>query len=702
MIRRPRRVRALLATLVVVAAALLGLVMANRIGARTSTRVDLTFTGAHHLSPRTAQLLDRLAPGYEVVLAVDRAGVDTRSYDAVVDMLHTMTRATPSLGLRAIDVGSASGRTHFQQLIAGLQERERPAIEAQRARFLESAARFEAAAGDLRDAQAELESLAQAVPATRADAGDIRNFFSQRAALASMLADQLAQIAAAVRTELEDTSAPLPDTATLRDRVVPELQKIDAQLSPVVSQLARFAVTQNMPESYKPRAAALGRTLGTARDQLAVEADALARFRRASVFRVATALEAGEALLVVGPPEAGLTGIPRTDLIPIAGLANLAPADVARRAEDLVAIALASLSSHQAPILVMLHAEADPFVLSTPIFEQFIDRNRLRGVDVVEWPLITEPDPPPLESLDPAGTRPVVYFVIAPNSAAPSPDGDEQHAGARRASTLGLTLASLIDDGASMIVSVNPSVFPTFGDADPVAAALAPLGRLPRTGAPLVFDQLGPQGAHRSLTAVDATGMTGDSPLNAAVAALPVRLLWPIAVDAADTPGVTTFPLLDVEGGEDRWLESQWIGLWQAASGGAAGTTVTFDQGRDARRDRYVLARAAQRDRGPSRRPQRVICIGSNGWALDRIAQERAMIDGRLVPTHPGNLELIDSAVFWLAGQDEMIARGASTSSSPTVGPIDPATLRLVQWLVIAGLPLAVLALGVLYRFARG
>lgn len=702
MIRGGRHLRAWAATATVIAAVLLAAVMANLVGARTSTRIDLTFTGAHRLSPRTTQLLDRLAPGYELVLAVDRAGVDQRSHDAVIDLLGAMAESTPSLLLRVLDVGSPRGRTQFEELVAGLMERERPAIEEQRERFLSAASRFDAVAAALRPAQAELESLAQAVPGDRADARDIRSFFSQRAALLDLLANQLSQLAAAVRTELEDTSAALPDTATLRDRVLPELQKIDAELAPVVAQLARFAATDSMPESYKPRAAALGRSLGATRDELAVEADALVRFRRASVFRVASALEAGEALLLIGPGETGLTGIERETLIPSAGVAAHAPAEVARRAEDLVAIALASLSSHDPPILVMLHAEVDPFVMSTPIFEQFIERNRLRGVDVVEWPLMTQPDPPPLEPLDPAGTRPVVYFVIAPNSAASSVEGKEELAGARRAARLGDTLAALIDDEASMIVSVNPSVFPTFGDTDPIARALEPIGLVPLTGSPLVFDQLGPQGVHRSLTAADAAGTAGEHALNDALASLPVRLLWPIVVDAAEKPGIVSLPLLEIEGGADRWLESQWIGLWQAASGGASGTSVVFDAGRDVRRDRYVVARAAERVRGPSLRPQRVICVGSNGWALDRVAQERAVIDGRLVPTHPGNLELIDAGVFWLAGHDEMIARGASTASAPTVGPIEPATLRLVQWIVIAGLPLSVLLLGVACRIIRG
>lgn len=702
MIRSVRHLRAAIATLIVVAATLLAVVMANLIGAGTSTRLDLTFTAAHHLSPRTTQLLDRLEPGYEVVLALDQAATDARARDAVIDLLNSMADASPALSVRVIDVGSPRGRTQFESLVDTLKQRDKPAIDRQSARFLESAAKFESAASALRASQAELESLAQAVPTDRPDARDIRTFFSQRAALMGLLADQLAQLTTAVRTELEDTTGVLPDTATLRDRVLPELKKVDVQLAPVVSQLGRFSTTAAMPESYKPRAAALSRALGSARDGLTVEADALLRFRRAPVFRVAGALEAGEACLVIGPGEGGLTAIEREELVPVSGAATYAPAETARRAEDLVTIALSSLASRDRPILVMLHAEVDPFVMSTPIFEQFIERSRLRGIDVLEWPLITQPDHPALEPLDPDDTRPVVYFVIAPNSAAASVNGNEDLAGAHRAAKLGQTLQTLLDDEASVLVNVNPSVFPTFGDTDPVAHALEPFGLKPLTGSPIVFDQLGANGTHRSLTAADAGGIAGEHTLNTAVASLPVRMLWPVAVDAVETPGITTTPILEIPGGSDRWLESVWVALWQAAAGNASGTVVTFDAGRDTRRDRYIVAQAAERSRGPSQRPQRVLCIGSNAWALDRVAQERAVIDGRLVPLHAGNLELIDASVFWLAGQDEMIARGASTASAPTVAPIEPGTLRLLQWLIIAGLPALVLVAGVFYRITRG
>ena len=702
----PRHLRAWVSTIIVVAAVLLAAGLANLIGARTSTRFDLSFTGTHRLSPRTAQLLDRLAPGYQIVLAVDRAGVDQRAYDAVVDLLNKMADSSPALGVQIVDVGQPRQRAQFEALVADLRERDRPLVEHQAEQLTEAADRFTDTATTLRQVQTELESLAQAVPPERPDARDIRSFFAQRGALAGLLGDQLEQVSAAVRTGVAPTPGTLPDTATIRDRVLPELEKIDTQLAPVVSQLGRFASTEGMPETHKPASGRLGRTLAGVLDTLRIEADALSRFKRASVFRVASSLEEGQACLIIGPPDAGVTGIDRDTLIPSgAGLGAAgvrAPMEIARRAEDLFTIALSSLASHDRPILVMLHAEVEPFVMSTPAFEQFIERNRLRGVDVVEWSLMTHPDPPALEPIDPSGTRPVVYFVIAPNSAAASVQGNEDLAGSRRATKLGTVLKSLLDSGASAMVSVNPSVFPTFGDVDPIAATLEPFGLNALTGSPLVFEVLDANGQRRTLTAIDAIGASGGTILSQAVAGLPTRLVWPIVIDAQPVEGVETNAVLEVEGDSDRWLESQWIGLWQTASSSGPGTNVTFDPARDVRRDRYIIARTAERKRDGNPDPQRVLCVGSNAWALDRIAQARATVDGRLVPLHPGNLELIDASVFWLAGQDEMIARGASTASAPTVSAMDPTLRAKLEWALIAGLPLGVLLLGIGYRILRG
>jgi hypothetical protein len=101
-------------------------------------------------------------------------------------------------------------------------------------------------------------------------------------------------------------------------------------------------------------------------------------------------------------------------------------------------------------------------------------------------------------------------------------------------------------------------------------------------------------------------------------------------------------------------------------------------------------------------RPQRLVVIGSNSWFTDQVMGEAASVDGRIVPANPGNLELMEASIYWLAGQDDAIAQSATARAVPLIRSLDPGMLSLLRWLAIAGLPGAVLALGVAWRLARG
>ncbi len=78
------------------------------------------------------------------------------------------------------------------------------------------------------------------------------------------------------------------------------------------------------------------------------------------------------------------------------------------------------------------------------------------------------------------------------------------------------------------------------------------------------------------------------------------------------------------------------------------------------------------------------------------------MQDGRVVPVNPGNAELFEAAVLWLAGEDELVAQSAGARATPLVGDIAPGRLAAVRWALVAGLPLATLILGIAWRVTRG
>ena len=82
--------------------------------------------------------------------------------------------------------------------------------------------------------------------------------------------------------------------------------------------------------------------------------------------------------------------------------------------------------------------------------------------------------------------------------------------------------------------------------------------------------------------------------------------------------------------------------------------------------------------------------------------QRQESVDGRVVTMFPGNLELLESSVYWLANQDELIAQSPSAQSVAVIQPMQVNVLSGLRITMIAGLTFAVLALGGVLRLLRG
>ena len=402
--------------------------------------------------------------------------------------------------------------------------------------------------------------------------------------------------------------------------------------------------------------------------------EALDRMERLDLLRVAKALQSSSAALVIGPPERGMTGMDLTRLLPPPTAAS--GADAGRNAEELIATALASLTQPSRPILVFIHGQPGHGLLRSPDFAGLMDRISMRGMDVAEWAAAVDAEQPVLSRLDPSGKRPVVYVVLSTDTSV-NPGGKGM-SGPDRAAKLGKIISDLIEGGETVLLSLNPSTLPTFGQLDPMTAPLAGFGIKADTGRPILAERFTAGGrfvdAAQTLTAPD-----GQSPVANAIRGLPARLEWPIAVNATSADGVRTWPLLVVDN-KSAWAESQWLNYWQVRI--ADHELVPDKPSRDSERDDvkgpWTVALAAER--GPPSDAQRLIVVGSNSWFMDRVALEQSVIDGRAAPAYPGNIELFEAAVYWLAGQDAMIA-----PAQPPGGSAYPSA----EWWHTAGDPVA-------------
>ncbi|MBM4108160.1 MAG: hypothetical protein FJ255_05035 [Phycisphaerae bacterium] len=714
------RTRLGLAALAVAGASLASVVLVNALAPRLGVRIDVTATGEHRLAPRTRAILASIDRPVRIVIATDFSTVDPRARQRVEDVLDQVRRAHPRVSTAMIDVGSPAGLPEFKGVVRGLASAWKGPIDRRTGQLRAASDAVSALASALESTVApSLAALREAATGTDDAAMDLRRYLESRGTEARLVARELRGAIAQSQERLaaQVAGSALPRLGEARDALLPPADQALSRLDGLSRDLSRLS--PSVAEGVRQSARALETLVRQARDASAVALDPVRRAAPLEIERVVGALQAGSCVLIVaepdprwGRPEAGPTengarggaiaGIEPTELFPPGewlDAAGLARADVRRRAEELLATALASLDTPHRPILVLTHAERGSVL---PLFGAVQDRLRLRGMDLAEWRVLQSPDAAPaLSDLNPGGRRPVVYVSIAPDSAAGTGPGGEP-TGAVRAGMLGAALALVAERGDPVILSMNPSILPGTGQPDPTVAVLSRFGLEAHTGAPIVEEEQTPQGrAIRTEFAVRPAA--GEHPISGAVANLATALVWPVAIAAAPGPTAASHSVIaSLAASERAWGESQWLRVWQtpAAQRPLMRDPPRFDQGRDTRLDAYPVIVAASRPL-PDGGEQRLIAVGTNAWLVDPVIRQSATIDGRTVDVFPGNLELLEAGLAWLTGQERLIARSATAQATPLVRELDPGTLFWLRVGVIAGMPGGTLVLLLLARALR-
>lgn len=707
-----RRLRAGTLALVALLAVTVCVALANVLATRFPKRFDVTATGEHQLSPRTLKLLSSLKSPYRVILAGDLAQIDGRARERVTDVLDQVRRSGPGVTLTTIDAGSASGQAEFDTLVRDLAAQERPILDAQ-AKTIDQARRSVEALAAFLDGTLSpaLDKVREAAVAGAPDAGageKTAEFFRDLGAAARIGAQDL-------RAAVTRTDEPL--NATVRGIAIPATDKAAAllheSLAPTVQQMGALArqlrsVTdaQSFPGPARELLTPLVHAISDQRDAAAVALDTIDRLPRPALRRIADVVAKGNAALVVGPPAVGMTAVEFTALFPSGkwlDAAEMARADLGRRAEELVSSAIGSLERPIKPIVVIIHAEAVAFFDKQHKFHRVMDRLALRGIEVIEWACAVDAEPPDLARLNPDGKRPVVYVSLAPNSAAGTGARGEK-SGVDRAKRLGEVLESLVTAGKPVMVSMNPYILASSGQTDPTTAVLAGFGLRADTARPLVREQISPRG-RAVVTNLVARAPGGEHPLAAAVKGLPLYLDWPVPLMHAQAVvgGTEVVDLYSATDDGTVWAESQWTGLWYAkGQPELIPDQPVFDQSRDLKNHTWLLAAAAEytTDTSPSG-VHRLMAVGSNTWFVDDRA-ELVRIDGRITESSPGNLELFESGIYWLAGMDGLIAASPGARAVALVKPLSEAQVKLLRGAVIGAIPVLVLLAGLLFRWLRG
>jgi hypothetical protein len=676
------------------------------LAARFPIRWDVTATREHRLSQRTLDLLRGLDQPYEIAVAANKSAIDPRAFQRTRDVLDTFARSSPSITVTLIDTGSSRGLSDYDNLLTRLAGRFKSQADSQKAVLSQAADSADILVEFLKALSADLLAAQDAVPAGDASAQAIRTFLNNAAARARVLGDELQKGAQAARTALGGRVAgmPIPPLDDAARAIHPILSTIATELSGLREQVLVLESSDQSPAPVRDKVHPIVQQMLLKRDLAARAAGEVDRLEKLTIITVAHTLEQTSAALIIGPPgslRGGITAVDFNSLfpprLPEAPGAPVAPTlDMRARTEEMLATGIASLRSTASPILVLVHDQAGRLGPEFQAVRALIDRMGLRGIDVTEWAVAVDAQRPSPAQLDPSGKRPVVYASI---STAPTTAES-----AVRMGKLADALARLVADGKPLLLSVNVSTLPGMGDKDPLVEFLPALGLSADSGRPLMQQAQGPAG-RTVLTDFYLTRATGDYPIARAIDGLRTHFFWPVALHAGNVPsGATITPLINISDEKSTWGESEWLGFARvpARQRQQIIDPPKLDSPRDDGAGPWTVAAAVERRTSGQTPTQRLVVVGCNGWFLDAVTQQASIIDGRPLLDSPGNLELLESGVYWLAGQDELIARSPAAQAVPIIRPLTGAQLSAIRWSLILGLPALVLLLGAAWRLLRG
>lgn len=701
-----RRTRYASMTTVLVAGISIALLFVAVLAARFHARWDATATRDHSLSSTTRQVLLDLSAPVEIVASIDPSRMDVRSRQRVGDVLAAFATTSDKVRLTTIDVG----RPEAAEQIDGVAARSL-------ARHTEALSRHRAAVADVRAALAEIQADAPRVADGLEGAAQLKDArFPARERLLESAALLRGLVGDAERADTAVTAA----VVRVGTNDLPDLEGVRAAAGPVLQTVAtttdRASVASGDMEAGARGAIAAA---GVLRDRALRVTDALERLEPLEPLMIARLLRERPAVLVV--TESGVQAIDQQSLFPTSAKLDAAGASAAQIAfagEEIIAGAIRAAHAGNAPVLVLVHAEREAMLDTkrrpTPSgarIARMVERLSGRGIDIAEWAVAKDAARPNLTSIDRERRRPVVWFVLG----APSRAGENTRTGqgsdrAAHVRSLAAAAESLVNSGEHLLFAMEPSELPAIGEADPMVSPLRLLGVSVDTARPLIERLPSPGNPAFSAYQTIRNAESG-SEVGRSIGAMATTLHWPMPI-RADSPlpeGVTVAPLLKVEGSANRWAESQWLGLRYLNVAQPLKAITPRDPpiagDRDDAQGPWTVAMAIERVRGQAEpvagegRTQRVIVVASPSWYEDMYTELATMVEGRRAAVLPGNRELVEASVLWLAGLGDRLKGERSAGDVARIAALSPAALAGLRWGVMAGMPLGVLAIGLFLRW---
>jgi len=699
----PRRFRYGLSTFVILLAVTASCVIASALATRWDVRFDVTATREHTLSPRTLALVRGLDEPVEVVITADYAQMDPRATLRLRDVLDGLTRASDRVRVTEIDLGADDGRAAFTSLLGRLSAAIEPRIAAQVTTLNEAIRTTRGAVTTLGELSAAVLTERAKLPVASPRGENLDRIAAASRLLAGSITEALTTAANAMDETIADSTLPSVDAASIaiastQRAMLVDLDSLDEALS---------SVSMSLSDTEGVDLGHAADMLLALRDTIARSQDRVDRLEPIETLAAIRTIEAGAGAVVIAGDRA--RAVPMHALFPPAALldsASTGAADLRFIGESLLSAAIGSLTGAQsAPIVVLVHGAGerqldDEGRALTPDAEQafgtLLESLRLRDIRIAEWAPGTGSPRPTFASAEGEQPRPVVWVTF--------PVSIRSAAGAQRMGRHASAIRGLLESGANVLFSFDASTLPGIGEPDPMAEPLHEMGISVRTGAAMLRRINTPNGPQ-----VDGQFVLRRAdhanPIGRAIDGLATRLAWPCPIETTEQAGVTTWPILTIPDSDHAWGEMEWFAYRSLTPMQRAmlADAPEPDEGVDLTRGPWTVALAGERAApGGESRTQRVVVVGANGWFTDVVTRDSSTIDGRTVSSSPGNAELFDASIAWLAHQDDTIAAGPGATQSSRLPTMDHAALTALRWAIIAGMPMLVLITGVVLRLWRG
>lgn len=654
-------------------------------------RVDATKTRAYSLSEQTQRLLNDLDGEWTIAVVLERDRVDRAVLRQIDEVLDRYAQSPADISVERIDPADPASLLAYERLLARLRDVHRSDID-QYDRAIEAGRRV---AEELllfaRQQSSNLEAVLQAVADVESASVEM---FSQRAGVMGLLADQGDRVLDEVdRALVARDDQPLPDYESARSILAAMLENWANELY----EMARVFEELGHIADVAPEVRQFSRAAAAEYDQLASRlagaSDPLKQLAPLALGRIGTAIQEGDAAVIIGPERAAV--IDREQLLPATVLGQHADGRVAFdqrfRGEQVISAAIRSMLRERMPMVVFMHASERS--LLTPgrggesgqadltAAASILDTSRFR---VREW-IVGRSERPVMAPDDP-----VVWVVLPPTTPVVELNREQD--------MLVREIGRLIEDGAPILFNVYPGLHHRYRATDPWKALASELGIDVDTSRTIVdIVPTGPEQVQSQRFQV-VQQFFADHAIAAAVHGrntyFPLPL--PMEADAEASSDGDLMPLVTVAPDRRRrvvdWtvdVANEYLGERQSQDATALGESVEAA---------IPIAMAGTRrvdSATHGRTTQRFIVVGSGGWMFSNIVDLAQSIGGdRAALQYPGNIEFLLASIAWLAHYDDLIAPSPTSQEVARLDGVTGDVRRLWSILTIAVMPVSALLLG--------